>query len=175
MKKIYAGIGARATPEHVMKKMTSIASELEALGFILRSGGADGADKAFADGVKDKKHKEIYLPWRGFNAIDSKFDTPSEKALEIAERFHPAWNKLSDGGKKLQGRNSHILLGESCQSTASFVICWTENGRAVGGTGQGLRIASTYGIRIYNLFNAKDEQDLMSFISMMKFMDVDIK
>ena len=43
----YTGIGARTTPNDVLKDMTNIASNLEQSGFILRSGGANGADSAF--------------------------------------------------------------------------------------------------------------------------------
>jgi predicted Rossmann fold nucleotide-binding protein DprA/Smf involved in DNA uptake len=44
---IYAGIGSRETPKEVLKSMTNYAKELSATGWVLRSGGADGADTAF--------------------------------------------------------------------------------------------------------------------------------
>lgn len=39
-------------------------------GCILRSGGAEGADTAFENGVRSLYNKEIYLPWT-FSIIKS--------------------------------------------------------------------------------------------------------
>ena len=47
----YAGIGARATPAAVLADMETIAAWLARTGWILSSGGADGADSAFAAGA----------------------------------------------------------------------------------------------------------------------------
>jgi hypothetical protein len=151
MNKTYAGIGSRETPSDIMKKMSELASFLEAKGWMLFSGGAHGADKSFADGVKKREHKKIFLPWKGFNAVDTIFDEPSELAEQIAERYHPNWRALGSGGRKLQARNSHILLDENCRSPVQFVLCWTKNGAVTGGTGQGLRIALDKKIPIFNL------------------------
>jgi hypothetical protein len=60
----YAGIGARETPEEVLKQMESISSRMRELGYTLRSGGARGADTAFES--NSGSQKEIYLPYRGF-------------------------------------------------------------------------------------------------------------
>ena len=48
---IYAGIGSRATPESILADMTTIAGWLARTGWHLASGGADGADTAFAGGA----------------------------------------------------------------------------------------------------------------------------
>lgn len=55
----YTGVGARATPRPVCERMTSLASTLERLGYVLRSGAADGADAAFESGVVDSANAEI--------------------------------------------------------------------------------------------------------------------
>jgi predicted Rossmann fold nucleotide-binding protein DprA/Smf involved in DNA uptake len=49
-RKIYCGIGSRQTPSMVLAKMIGIAQELAAKNWILRSGRAEGADKAFEHG-----------------------------------------------------------------------------------------------------------------------------
>jgi len=46
----YAGIGSRSTPDNVLGIMEKLGIVLAKKGFILRSGGADGADKAFEKG-----------------------------------------------------------------------------------------------------------------------------
>ena len=62
----YAGIGARATPEAVLSDMTVMAGWLARTGWHLSSGGADGADSAFAAGAPAGQ-RTIWLPWRGYN------------------------------------------------------------------------------------------------------------
>ena len=43
----YAGVGSRETPLLVQQRMTKIAAQLSKLGYVLYSGGAEGADSAF--------------------------------------------------------------------------------------------------------------------------------
>ena len=72
----YAGIGSRSTPDNVLGIMEKLGIVLAKKGFILRSGGADGADKAFEKGCDlASGQKEIYLPWKGFNGNNSSLYT----------------------------------------------------------------------------------------------------
>ena len=145
----YAGIGSRRTPLPVLEQMVQIAEQLAHEGWTLRSGGADGADSAFEEGcdIANGK-KEIYLPWRGFNGSDSPLYKVSGMAFEIARSFHPAWEKLSRGGRLLMARNCYQVLGADLNSPADFIICWTGPG---GGTTQALRIAKSRGIPAINM------------------------
>ena len=63
---IYAGIGTRATPPNVLADMAVMAGWLARTGWQLSSGGADGADGAFAAGAPAGQRR-IWLPWRGYN------------------------------------------------------------------------------------------------------------
>ena len=98
---IYAGIGSRATPESVLADMTTIAGWLARTGWHLASGGADGADTAFAGGAP-AGHLTLYLPWPGYNGhAGPDCRTLSRSALsacmDIAARLHPAWNRCTPG------------------------------------------------------------------------------
>ena len=62
----YAGIGARATPAAVLADMTVMAGWLAKTGWHLASGGANGADTAFAGGAPGGQ-RTLYLPWHGYN------------------------------------------------------------------------------------------------------------
>ena len=62
----YAGIGARRTPPSVLADMTRIAQWLHRTGWHLNSGGAAGADRAFADGASPDS-RTLFLPWPGYN------------------------------------------------------------------------------------------------------------
>lgn len=156
----YTGIGARKTPSGILLTMTSIARLLDRQGYTLRSGAADGADSAFEEGVS-LITPEIYLPWENFGKSKSKFTSPKHEAYLIAEKYHPAWKKLSRAGQKLMARNVHQVLGWDMRTLSDFVVCWTADGKASGGTGQALRLAKACNIPIYNLFNDGDVERLV--------------
>lgn len=146
--KTYAGIGSRKTPQSILPLMTDIASFLSTKGYVLRSGGADGADIAFEKGATAK---EIYLPWKGFNENDSPLYEISEEAMFMAQEYHPSWDSLTDSSKLLHARNCQQIMGIDLCSPVDFVVCWTLKGNLVGGTAQALRIAISHNIRILNL------------------------
>lgn len=145
----YTGIGSRATPDEVLAKMTQIAQAFARKGWVLRSGGAKGADSAFEAGAGERK--EIFLPWPGFNGRQSSFSRPSAAALEMAAQLHPAWERCSQGARKLHARNTHQILGYDLKSPTSLVVCWTEGGGLKGGTAQAIRLATLYSIPVFNL------------------------
>lgn len=155
----YAGIGSRQTPVDVMTEMTSIASRLQDR-YILNSGAAEGADKAFETGVTNG-NKNIFLAWRGFNNNTSTLYNVTPAAIEIAKQFHSRWDQLSQGAQKLMSRNVYQVLGEDLTSPVSFVLCWSPDGceshktrnRLTGGTGQAISIADTHGIPVINMKN----------------------
>lgn len=150
----FAGIGSRQTPPEVLRLMEAIALRLTtAYKFVLRSGGANGADSAFAAGAKVK---EIYLPWPGYNGLTQADGVvlvkPTLEAYEIAKQFHPVWDRLRPGVQALHTRNVHVLLGKDLASPVDFVVAWTPGGEEVGGTGHALRVAKHYGIPVFNLY-----------------------
>ena len=134
----YAGIGSRITPENICSFFIELAKWLESRGLGMRSGGAVGADKAFADGVIDPAHRTIYRAWHA---------TP--EAIAYASKFHPKWDKCSGHAKALHGRNAMIVLGEKLNQPAKFVVCWSAN-ESYGGTSMGIKIARDNDIPVYN-------------------------
>lgn len=162
MAKFYAGIGSRETPSEILELMTKAARALSADGWILRSGHAGGADLAFEEG-SDPNLKEIYIPWRGFNGSSSGLYQISPEALEMAATFHPAWNRCSQGAQKLHARNCAQILGDNLHTPVDFVVCWTKDGRASGGTGQAMRLAQHHKIRIFNLYYQAVRDEVLAF------------
>lgn len=158
---IYTGIGSRITPEDVLNLMTSIGTELAKKDSVLRSGHADGADLAFEIGVKKISGRcEIYTPWRNFNyneeldkygIINAKCLRNYREAMSLAGTMHPVWDRLSQGARTLHARNMYQILGLTLNDPSDCVICWTKDGKASGGTGQALRLASKYNVPIFNL------------------------
>lgn len=150
----YGGFGSRKTPPEIQKEMTKIATFLEQKGFILHTGDADGADKAFKRGVKNSNNVRVFT---------AHANIPKE-AFQIAEHFHPAWYACKPFVMRLLARNSQIILGEFLHDQILFGICWTPNGKVVGGTGHDIRICNGYKIPVYNLAIKNDRIRLKKFL-----------
>jgi hypothetical protein len=114
-------------------------------GWLLRSGGAKGADLAFEAGHDSAVLDGATGTKEIFKAADA---TP--EALELAAEYHPAWERCSPYARKLHARNGFIVLGERLNDPVDFVVCYTEGGKLKGGTAQALRIAGDNGIPILN-------------------------
>lgn len=154
--KIYAGIGARATPVSIQAQMKRIAKTLDQTGWKLLTGGADGADTAFASGASAPT---IYIPWARYNGHEQSV-FHSQAAEEIAKAHHPAWHRCSRAARLLHARNAAIILGDTLNQPANAVICWTPRAEVIGGTGLAMRIARSHHIPIYNLAHFTQEQVL---------------
>lgn len=138
----YAGIGARATPDHQCGLMRDIAAGLSDLGYTMRSGGAAGADTAFEEGVdRAGGKKQIFL---------AKDDIPRTH-IRMALNFHPSPDSLRGFVLRLMARNTSQVFGDDFTEPSSLIICWTPKGAGQGGTGQALRMAKSAGIPILDL------------------------
>ena len=170
----YTGIGSRETPKDVLTEMERLGANLYNAGYILRSGGAPGADQAFEWGVALQVidnfdwPAEIYLPWGTFQHgnrswINPRRTEPQPEAYEIAERYHPAWKYLKPWGKKFHARNVHQVLGYDVTNPvlSVFVACWTKDAKGGGGTGQAIRIAKAYDVPVYDFADRIQYWDLL--------------
>lgn len=160
----YTGVGSRETPEPVLALMRELARALARSGWVLRSGGAQGADSAFAAGALAEAPAltEIYLPWRGFNGSASTRFGVCEQALALARTVHPAWERLSAAATKLHARNCYQVLGARLDVPSRFLACWTADGcesaaersARTGGTATAIVLAERYGVPCFNLGRA---------------------
>jgi len=152
----YTGIGSRQTPATILEKMENFAYLLAKRGYVLRSGGADGADSAFERGCdKAGGPKDIYIPWKNFNnrgwGAEAGIIPDLDAAREIVMRTHPTPHRLTQGAMKLHSRNPYQILGSGLSNLSAFVIAYTEGGKLKGGTATAIRLAQEYGIPVYNL------------------------
>ena len=177
LKIYYAGIGSRRTPDDILVLMEQLGNRLREDGLILRSGHAPGADQAFERGAGVQA--QIFLPWPTFEqdvAFQTSHDSesgiawhpyiesdPSLEALTLAARIHPAFSNMTPGARKLHARNVHQILGPklSMPTPVEFVLCWTPEGKRVGGTATAIKIAEERDIPVYNL--ADEETYDMAF------------
>ena len=116
--KYYTGVGGRKTPPAIQDLMTRIAAKLESVGYILRSGAAEGADQAFERGVTDAANKQIFIAWNGFcgrqmgqDGVVPLIDCCERRAFQIASEIHPAWGHRTRGAAALLARNTAQVLG----------------------------------------------------------------
>ena len=172
-RKYYTGIGSRIIPKYIEDFFIILGEWFAKKGYCLRSGHADGSDKAFELGC-DKVHgkKEIYLPWKGFNdSISNLYLDNMEykfEAEKIAKIYHPYWFNLKQGAKRLQSRNSFQVLGQDLNTPCDFIICYTKNGKGQGGTGQAIRIAKDKYVPVFDCGKYDNIQEIK--INLKKFL-----
>lgn len=164
----YAGIGPRQCPLDVCIELVSVASQMDDLGWIVRSGHAQGAHQAWETGHIPTQ-REIYLPWSNFNvegAMPEGFhvspDSPAIRA--VAQATHPYWDRLSQGGQKLMMRNVSIILGPNLDDPVQFVAYWSEQKKVAGGTGNAVKLASLYGIPSFNIKFEEDQRAMGTYV-----------
>lgn len=174
----YAGIGSRRTPPKVLKAMTAFARDMSQNNihqWILRSGGADGADLAFEAGVCFNR-KEIFLPWRGFNRNSSLlFDIPPLAFGISLEVYGSRLKYMKHPIKLLMARNVQQVLGANLDLPSEFVVCWTPDGaethkersKETGGTGQAISVASLNNIPVFNLQRAGRYEQLLAHVNLL--------
>jgi predicted Rossmann-fold nucleotide-binding protein len=159
MSRCYAGIGSRRLSGSELKRCREIGKQMARDGWILRTGGAEGADQAFAEGALLAGGRVIIcLPWSSYEkkwvewakrhgAEVEVLGSRDFEAWDSVDQYHPAVSRLSRGVRALHARNFVIFRGtELCIAAPKK----DRYGR-YGGTGQGMRIAEDRGIEIQGL------------------------
>lgn len=146
---------------NILDRFTKLSIFLENKGWILRSGGACGADLAFE---KEVTRKQIFLPWKNFNQNTSNLFEIPLACFEIASNIIPYWNHLTEPIKRLHARNVQQVLGLNLDSPSEFFVYWTPNGEVTGGTGTAIKLAIMNNIPIFNFANENDDYKLWQFL-----------
>ena len=187
MAKWYTGVGSRETPPEIMELMSQLGVKLADQGWILRSGGAEGADSAFEEGwmhhvaFQGTTLAELYIPWTGFNShyamshhgaciIQDDKSPLMQRAFERASTIHPAWERLTPAAKKLHARNVFQVLGRDLNTPSKFLVCWAEtdkHGIPKGGTRTAWVLADREGVECFNLINDEHKERIEKWLSSM--------
>jgi len=172
--KYYTGIGSRETPDDILQEMTHIASVLACHEFVLRSGGAYGADTAFETGCDIQDGcKTIFLPWKNFNKNNSSLHLISDEAMELAgDVYGDGWKYRKTPVKLLMARNVYQVVGMNLDTPSEFVLCWTPDGcesektrkPTTGGTGQAIALASRNLVPVFNFANKNRIEEFRTFM-----------
>jgi ribonuclease HI/ABC-type multidrug transport system fused ATPase/permease subunit len=176
--KKYAGIGDINIPDNIQKLIILLAEELANQGYVLRTGGAKGADTAFMEGC-DKAHgkKEVFYP------MDKHVN---ENTVAEAKSIHPKWESCLNPEKKRQEdarakekgykiskypfavrahcRNMKIINGDQLNNKVEFTIAYQDVNQTAGGTWQGIHYSEKLGIKVYNLYLEKDRNEIINLI-----------
>ena len=172
MQKYYTGVGSREIPEDVFNIFRMVGRTLARKGFILRSGSADGSDRAFELGASDVDPNltEIYLPNSDFKSyrriVGVNYLPLVEGEIENAEKIYstptnkhkdgimPWFNKIQRYNQEFHARNVLQVTGRNGVDS-SFCIYYAPavNGNVVGGTRSAVELCRSKGIPTYNLFH----------------------
>ena len=162
---VYTGIGSRKIDRHVIAYLQGVGAAMAARGYSCRTGDAIGSDNAFWTGAVSAGGtvhayaglaKASRPDARPFKSLPIRIQ---ELANEIAKRFHPRWDQLTDRDKAWMARNVVQVLGEDLESPSRVVLCYAKGSRfldgklcdVAGGTGQAVRVAYAQGIPVFNL------------------------
>lgn len=173
--KIYTGVGSRSTPNGMLDIIQNVASVLGKQGWVLRSGGADGADSAFEAGCDAVQgSKKIYIPWDGFNGRQQDGQSTltldqgdRDGAMALVKEVHPAYSMLSRGALALHARNTYQVLGLYLDTPSKFLLCYApadKYGVPKGGTRTSWVLAQKCGIPCFNLINDRDYERVVSLL-----------
>ncbi len=149
--KYYTGIGSRDCPEHLGNLMTQTAKYLYSKNYILRSGGAEGADTYHELGYPD--NKEIYIPRENYRNIKHGIVPNLPDFIPLVKIGCKHFNNIrSKLVRDLHTRNVCQIIGNNIHNPvlSNFVLCYTYNGEYVGGTATAMHLADHFQIPIFN-------------------------
>lgn len=170
----YTGVGSRETPEHICELLTKVASKLARLGWVVRTGGAQGADEAFLAGCNGRT--ENFIPWNGFGSYGGVVPDLNRnwEYLQSVENVNPLIHRKETrnldkyrGFWKLQARNVSQVLGLNLDTPSKFCILYapTTSTGVSGGTNTAYQVAVQSGIPCFNLFDPAVVARFEKFVS----------
>lgn len=161
-----ACIGSRDLSDVQLRFCETIGRLIVENGFELHSGNAPGADQAYARGGNQVNPEmvHLHLPWQSFrreavvpgNHVYVYPFNALRFYVDIAAECHPKWQYLKEYARKLHTRNASILVPN--QQNVDVCVAWPSSRPGGGGTGQGMRIAKSRGIRLVDLTRVRPEQ-----------------
>ena len=145
-------------PEEVKSQFFDIASKMLGKKMTVR---INADDKTFIDKLRalNDEKVEVYLPWRGFNQIESKKTFNTITAKDIAAKHFLGWEKIPDSVKAIIASQVRMMFGDRNNSIALCLITWSRDGASKAvevnkDTGRGsfvIKMSASYGFPVLNL------------------------
>lgn len=144
--------------DDVKNTFYSLASRMIAKKMTVR---INGDDKAFIDRLRSLSEEkvEVYLPWRGFNQIESKKTYNGVTCKDVASRHFLGWEKIPDSVKAILASQVRLIFGDKNNSIAMCLITWSKDGagkpsevtKDTGRSGFAIKMAGSFGFPVLNL------------------------
>jgi hypothetical protein len=144
--------------EEVKNTLYGIASKLIAKGVTVR---INGDDKDISEKIKALSDElvELYIPWKGFNELESKHYFNSITSKHIAMTNFSGWEKVPDSVKAMLARNVRMVFGDKNNSICLCLITWSpdgasrfsEVGKDTGRSSFIIKVSSKYGFPVINM------------------------
>lgn len=139
---------------------------IAAHGGVVVSGNAVGSDQAYAVGANavDPALVELWLPWATYERSAARPGNvvrvvSDPRCFRIAAEHHPAWDRLSQGARRLFARNVCII------ERADLVIAFPNHSKiGGGGTGHAMRMAEALQISLADLTTKDGVQRAQAFV-----------
>lgn len=163
----------REFPEEIKNKLFSIASKLIAAGYTVRY-NADELDTFKKLNGISSANTEAYVPWKGFNEIDSKHSWNTKTSKHLAQTNFQAWEKLPGVIQSMLARDVRTLFGDKNTSTTMALITWSQDAATkrieiTKDTGRAsfiLKLAATYSFPIINIQKPGSEEVIAKYFQL---------
>lgn len=151
-------------PAEVKQKFLQLASKLIGKGYTIR---INADDPEFVGQLQAMSHKnvELYLPFKNFNQLESKFYWNTLTAKDMAQRNFEAWDRIPDVIKAILAAQVRMLFGDKNNSIAMSVITFSQDGASrvaeitkdTGRVSYIIKMACRYGFPVVNLGKQSSE------------------
>lgn len=153
-------------PADVKQNLMAIADKLISLGYTVRF-NAD--EKDITDAILAKSDKcEGYVPFKGFNEIQTRHGFNNATSKYIAGQANPAYEKLPKIVQLKLARNVRLMFGDRNNSNTMALITWSQDGareynevnKETGYVGDVIKLASKYKYPVININRQESKSDL---------------
>ena len=175
----YTGVGSRKQNDKQAADIWHIGEQLAELGYTVRSGNAEGADKLFQESAGGKA--QVFLPYEGFNKpyIGRTYlvpEEPKEWALDflIDSGIYPTIRKQSQSVQNFHARNVFQVFGLPNEKHSDFCVYSAPEsgyGEVRGGTRTAVETARLLDIPTFNLRIPEERIELVEFLCTLEKMD----
>lgn len=117
----------RDFPEEVKENLLKVVNRLVSKGYTVRYNAEEPEIHNRIQAIS-KKNTEAYLPWKGFNDLESKHYWNTLTAKHIAQTNFIAWEKVPNAVQAMLARDVRTLFGDRNNSVTMGLITWSPDG-----------------------------------------------
>jgi len=114
-------------PDNIVNDFKALADILVMNQFVPRITTGGNVDDALLKELNGES-PEIYIPWKDFNNINSKFYFNDKVSQHVAKMFHRSYDTLKPAVQAFLARNVRQVMGEKVKSYSLAAVIWTQDG-----------------------------------------------